>query len=232
MKAKEHLIVALDFSTLDEAKKMVEKLEDKISIYKVGLELFLTSKGEAVDYLHGLGKKVFLDLKFHDIPNTTKMASKFAIDTDVFMFNVHAGGGKVMMKEVASLARKNQLAIAVTILTSFEESQIQELFGTKDSIKDIARKWAKNTQESGMDGVVCSPWEAASIKELCGEDFKTITPGVRPAWAATNDQKRIMTPSKALQNGCDFLVVGRPITKAENPAEAAQKVLDEMEEVL
>lgn len=235
MKAKRRLIVALDFPTLDQAKVMVEQLGDAVEIYKVGLELFLNSKGQAVDYLRGLGKDIFLDLKFHDIPNTTTMASIFAAKENVLMFNVHAGGGRKMMESIAKEVKainKETLAIAVTILTSFSEEEIKDLFQTDKSIKELAMHWAKMTKESGMDGVVCSPWEASAIKELCGEEFKTITPGVRPQWAAANDQQRIMTPSKALQNGCDYLVVGRPITKAEDPREAAIKVLEEMEDVL
>jgi orotidine-5'-phosphate decarboxylase len=235
MKAKERLIVALDFPTLDKAKELVEKLEDSIKIYKVGLELFLNSKGEAVDYLKSMGKEIFLDLKFHDIPNTTTMASIFAAKQDLLMFNVHASGGKKMMESIAKevkVINKDTLAIAVTILTSFSEDEVKELFKTESSIKELAMHWAKLTKDSGMDGVVCSPWEAKAIKEICGEDFKTITPGVRPKWSVSNDQERIMTPSEALKNGCDYLVIGRPITKAENPKEAAEKVLCEMEEAL
>jgi len=235
MKAKDRLIVALDFPTLDKAREMVEKLGDSIKIYKVGLELFLNSKGEAVDYLKSMGKEIFLDLKFHDIPNTTTMASIFASKEKVLMFNVHASGGKKMMESIAREVKainKDTLAIAVTILTSFSEDEIKELFKTESSIKELAMHWAKLTKDSGMDGVVCSPWEAKAIKELCGKDFKTITPGVRPDWSASNDQERIMTPSEALKNGCDYLVVGRPITKAENPKLASEKILEEMEKQL
>lgn len=235
MKAKERLIVALDFPTLDKAKELVEKLGDSVQIYKVGLELFLNSKGEAVDYLKKQGKDIFLDLKFHDIPNTTTMASIFAAKQDLLMFNVHASGGAKMMKSISEEVKKiNQktLAIAVTVLTSFSEEEISNLFKTSLSIEELASHWAKLSKESEMDGVVCSPKEAAKIKEICGKDFKTITPGVRPKWAAANDQQRIMTPKMALEQGCDYLVIGRPITKADNPKEAAEKVLFEMEEAL
>ncbi len=233
--AMDRLIVALDFPTLEDAKKIVEELGDTVSTYKVGLEMFLNSKGEAVTYLKNLGKQIFLDLKFHDIPNTTTMASIFAAKEDVLMFNIHAGGGKTMMKSVADKVREvnpNTLAIAVTVLTSFTEEEVKEHFATDLSIKELAMHWAKASKESGMNGVVCSPWEAASIKEVCGEDFKTVCPGVRPQWAASNDQKRIMTPKKAIENGCDYLVVGRPITKAEDPRKAATLVLEEIEEGL
>ncbi len=235
MKAIDRLIAVLDFSTMEEAKKMVETLGDSVKLYKVGLELFLNSKGEAVDYLKNLGKEVFLDLKFHDIPNTTTMASLFAARQNVKMFNVHASGGKKMMERVAKEVKAlnpNTLTIAVTVLTSFSEEEIKELFKSEMAIKEMAMHWAKLTKESGMNGVVCSPWEAKAIKEVCGNDFVTVTPGIRPAWSAANDQTRIMTPAEALQNGCDYLVIGRPITGAENPKEAAERVLAEMETVL
>lgn len=235
MNAKDRLVAVLDYSTLDEAKKLVETLGDSVSFYKVGLELFLNSKGEAVDYLKSLGKEVFLDLKFHDIPNTTTMASLFAAKQKVKMFNVHCSGGKKMMSRVATevkVLNPETITLGVTVLTSFSEEDISELFKSELSLKELAMHWAKLAKESGLNGVVCSPWEAKAIKELCGTDFVTVTPGIRPAWSAANDQSRIMTPAQALQNGCDYLVIGRPITGAENPKEAAERVLAEMRTVL
>lgn len=233
MNAKDRLIIALDYSNMEDAKKIVGTLGDTASFYKVGLELFLNSKGEMVDYLTEKGKKVFLDLKFHDIPNTTTMASLFAAKRNVFMFNVHASGGKAMMASVAKGVKEinpEMLSIAVTILTSFSEEGVQETFKSQLGLKDLALNLAELTKEAGMDGVVCSPWEAKAIKEICGEGFKTVCPGVRPRWSAANDQERIMTPKDAILNGCDYLVVGRPITKNENPVEAAKMVLSEIEE--
>jgi len=233
MNAKDKLIIALDFPTMEKAVELVEKLGDEATFYKVGLELFLNSKGEMIEYLNSKNKKIFLDLKFHDIPNTTAMASVFAAKKDVFMFNVHATGGKKMMTKVVEEVRKtnnSSLLIAVTILTSFSEEEIQETFQTKANIQELAMNLANLTKESGMNGIVCSPWEANSIKKSLGEKFKTVCPGVRPLWAATNDQKRIMTPKKAILNGCDFLVVGRPITKNEDPIKAVQLILKEIEE--
>lgn len=231
----EKLIVALDFPTMNKAIELIEKIGNEPILYKVGLELFLNSKGKMVDYLTKKGKKVFLDLKFHDIPNTTAMASVFAAKENVFMYNVHATGGKTMMAKVCEEAReinKNCLLIAVTILTSLSQEEIKETFMTDVSIKELAINLAKIAKESGMNGIVCSPWEAKYIKENLGEDFKTICPGVRPKWSAKNDQTRIMTPKKAVMNDCDFLVVGRPITKAENPKEAVKLILREIEEGL
>lgn len=235
MNVKDKLIIALDYSNMEDAKNIVEILGDTVSFYKVGLELFLNSKGEMVDYLTEKGKKVFLDLKFHDIPNTTTMASLFAAKRNVFMFNIHATGGKQMMESVAKKVKEvnpEMLAIAVTILTSFSEEGVQETFKSTLNIKELALNLAKLTKEAGMDGVVCSPWEAKVIKESCGDNFKTICPGVRPRWSAANDQERIMTPKDAILNGCDYLVVGRPITKNENPVEAAKLVLAEIEDAM
>jgi len=231
--AKDRLIVALDYKTLDEVKDIVSEIGDAVSTYKVGLELFLNTYGEAVKYLHSIDKKVFLDLKFHDIPNTTMMASMFAAKQEVFMFNVHAGGGPTMMKKVADMLEdknSDSIAIAVTILTSFSEEEVSNHFKTDLNISELANHWAIETKDAGLHGVVCSPLEAKKIKELCGENFYTICPGVRPTWAATNDQKRIMTPKMAIENGADFLVVGRPITKSENPVHAAKLILEEIKE--
>lgn len=231
IKGIDRLIVALDFKTIDEVKDLVEKLGDTVSTYKVGLELFLNTSGEAVDYLLEMKKKVFLDLKFHDIPNTTAMAGRYAENRDVMIYNVHASGGYKMMKEV-DRARKeknsNSLVIAVTVLTSFSENEIQELFGTKLSIKELATKWAKLAKEAGLDGVVCSPLEAKKIKEKCGKDFVTVCPGVRPKWASKDDQERILTPEEAILNNCDYLVIGRPITKNPDPKEGARLILEEI----
>ncbi|WP_300358503.1 orotidine-5'-phosphate decarboxylase [Fusobacterium sp.] len=235
VQAKDRMIIALDFPTMTEAIKLVEKIGDGATFYKVGLELFLNSNGKMVEYLAGKGKKIFLDLKFHDIPNTTAMASVFASKENVFMYNVHATGGKKMMAKVVEEARKideKSLLIAVTILTSLSQEEVKETFMTDVSIKELAMNLARLAKEAGMNGVVCSPWEAKYIKEALGEEFKTVCPGVRPAWAATNDQTRIMTPKNAMMNGCDFLVVGRPITKHEDPALAAKLVVEEIEEGL
>lgn len=230
---RERIIVALDFSNLEEAKEMIDRLGDSIVFYKVGLELFLNTKGEILDYLNEKNKKIFLDLKFHDIPNTTAMASIFAAKKNIEIFNVHASGGKNMMEKVVTEAKKinkDILAIAVTILTSFSEDGVKETFKSTLTLKELALNLAKLAKEAGMDGVVCSPWEAKEIKEKLGKEFKIIAPGVRPKWSVANDQERIMTPKEAIENGCDYLVIGRPITKNENPKKAVEMILEEIKE--
>lgn len=232
---RDRIIIALDYSNMEDAKKTVESLGESATVYKVGLELFLNSKGEMVDYLVEKGKKVFLDLKFHDIPNTTTMASLFAAKEKCFMFNVHASGGKKMMSSVAEKVKAlnpEVLTIAVTILTSFSEEEIAETFNSKYTLEELAINLARLAKESNLDGIVSSPWEAKKIKELCGNDFITVCPGVRPSWSATDDQQRIMTPKEAVKNGCDYLVIGRPITKHENPSQAFEMILDEINEGL
>lgn len=239
MNNREKVIVALDYANEKDARALIDELEDSISYYKVGLELFLNSRGSILDYLKQKEKHIFLDLKFHDIPNTTAQACAWAATLGVDMFNVHASGGAEMMRtcmdkvqEVCAKANAPvPTLIGVTILTSFNEEGIAKV-GYKNNIADTALNLAKLAQSSGLNGVVCSPHEVSIIKEACGKDFLTVTPGIRPSWAAVGDQKRITTPSDAVRIGVDYMVVGRPITKAENPKEAAQKVIAEVDAVM
>ncbi len=234
---KDKLIVALDYKTEQDAMALVNRLDDAVTYYKVGLELFLNSRGSVVDLLKAKDKKVFLDLKFHDIPNTTAQAVAWAASLGVDMFNVHASGGEEMMR--ASVASAQEVCaklnvpqpclIGVTILTSFDEAGIAKV-GYKDNIAATALNLAKLCKTAGMSGVVCSPHEAALIKDACGKEFVTVCPGIRPAWAAVGDQKRITTPADAIRIGVDHMVVGRPITKADDPYEAAWKVIKEIEQ--
>ncbi|AEM21456.1 putative orotidine 5'-phosphate decarboxylase/orotate phosphoribosyltransferase [Brachyspira intermedia PWS/A] len=230
---KERLIIALDFNSMGEATKLIDELGDEAVFYKVGLELFLYTKGEIIEYLASKNKKVFLDLKFHDIPNTTAMASLFAAKQNVFMFNVHTSGGKKMMEKTVQEIKKlnkDNLIIGVTILTSLSENDVKNMFSSNLPLTDLAVNWAKLGKESGLDGVVCSPKEAAVIKRECGENFRTICPGVRPKWAGTDDQERVMTPKEAIENGCDYLVVGRPITRNEDRVKACKMIVEEISE--
>ncbi|HHZ16385.1 MAG TPA: orotidine-5'-phosphate decarboxylase [Peptococcaceae bacterium] len=236
-KPTDRLIVALDYAGWAEAEQLVQLLPE-VEYFKVGLELYLASRGEAVARLREMGKKVFLDLKFHDIPNTVARASAQAVEQGATIFNVHAGGGRRMMEQAAQTAREKTkesgsaapLVIAVTVLTSFDEAGLREV--GLEGIEKTVVNYARLAEECGLDGVVASPREISLIRAHCRPDFKIICPGVRPVWAAANDQKRITTPKEAVKLGADYLVVGRPITAAADPREAALKVLDEIEEAL
>ena len=231
----EKLIVALDYAYENEARELVSQLGDTVSYYKVGLELFLNTRGSIIDYLKHKDKKVFLDLKFHDIPNTVAQAAAWAASFGVDMFTLHASGGAEMMRtsveNVSDICSRMNIKmpqmVGVTILTSFDEAGIARV-GYKDSIGDTVLNLAKLCQESNMRGVVCSPHEVAQIKQVCGSNFLTVCPGIRPVWAAKGDQKRITTPSDAIKLGVDYMVVGRPITKAKDPQEAAFKIVEEI----
>ena len=227
---KERLIVALDFDTQEKAEQMIEKLGDSVIFYKVGLELFLNSAGSILKTLSSLNKKVFLDLKFHDIPNTVAAASRFAAkDKSISMFNVHSSGCSEMIKQAVKAKRPDQTLIAVTALTSLDDDDIKEYFHTSLKTSEFALNLAKETKKAGADGVVCSALEASIIKGSCGSDFITVCPGIRFAETSDmGDQKRVLTPNEAIQNGADYLVVGRPITEAKNPKEAAEMMLKEM----
>ena len=231
----EKLIVALDYAYENEARELVSQLGDTVSYYKVGLELFLNTRGSIIDYLKHKDKKVFLDLKFHDIPNTVAQAAAWAASFGVDMFTLHASGGAEMVRtsveNVSDICSRMNIKmpqmVGVTILTSFDEAGIARV-GYKDSIGDTVLNLAKLCQESNMRGVVCSPHEVAQIKQVCGSNFLTVCPGIRPVWAAKGDQKRITTPSDAIKIGVDYMVVGRPITKAKDPQEAAFKIVEEI----
>lgn len=230
---KERLIIALDFNSMNDATKLIDELGDNAVFYKVGLELFLYTKGEIIEYLASKNKKVFLDLKFHDIPNTTAMASLFTSKQNIFMFNVHTSGGKKMMEKTVEEIKKlnkNNLIIGVTILTSLSENDIKNMFSSNLNLKELAVNLAKLGKEAGLNGVVCSPNEANIIKKECGETFITVCPGVRPKWADKDDQERIMTPKEAVQNGCDYMVVGRPITKSKDRVKACKMIIEEISE--
>ena len=236
-KAKNKLIVALDYNNLKDVEKIVEELGNYVIIYKVGLEIFLNTKGEIIDYLHKRGKKIFLDLKFHDITNTVKSACEYAIKKNVFMFNIHCSNGSKTMKEVSELLKKynsNSLLIGVTVLTNLSERDIQEMFKSAVNLEEMVLNMATLARNNGMRGIVCSSNEVQLIKEKLGTDFITVCPGIRPQFATNgeDEQSRIMTPYNAVKNNADFLVVGRPITKSENPVKAAKSILQEITDAI
>lgn len=236
--ADDRLIVALDFHNIKDVIRLVDKLGDSVSFYKVGMELFYSAGRHVLPYLKAKDKKVFLDLKLHDIPNTAAEGLCSLMFKGVDILNVHASGGYTMMKtavdRVHALAEEKGMPcpklIAVTILTSINEEDWKGL-GMECTILEQVVRLAKLAKSAGMDGVVASPKEAAAIREACGEDFLIITPGVRPAGASADDQSRIATPAMALANGATHLVIGRPIRSAADPVAAAEMICKEMESV-
>jgi orotidine-5'-phosphate decarboxylase len=214
------VIVALDFPSADGALALVERLDPADCRLKVGKELFTRTGPAFIERLVAAGFDVFLDLKYHDIPNTVASACDAAADLGVWMLNVHAGGGRRMMEAaVERLARRTArpVLIGVTILTSLGESDIREV-GFAGTPQDNVRRLASLAEASGLDGVVCSPLEVRSLRTSCGPGFLLVTPGVRPKGAALDDQRRVMTPGEAVRAGASYLVVGRPITAAADPA--------------
>ncbi|WP_303060355.1 orotidine-5'-phosphate decarboxylase [Veillonella magna] len=236
--ADDRLIVALDVSTMEQMKNIVDTLGDAVSFYKVGMELFYAAGEDTVAYLRDCGKSVFLDLKLHDIPNTVAQGVKSLTRLGANLITIHGQGGAVMLKAAADAAREaaEELGVerpkllAITVLTSFDDTTWSGI-GGQLPIADQVRRLALLAKDAGVDGVVASPLEAKLIREACGDDFLIVTPGIRPAFAAANDQKRIATPSSALRDGASRLVIGRPITKADNPREAVRMILEEMEAV-
>ena len=224
------IIVALDYPDADSASELVMRLDPKLCRLKVGKELFTVAGPQLVEQLMRRGFEVFLDLKFHDIPNTTAQACKAAASMGVWMVNVHASGGSKMMEAAReALANFNQRPklIAVTVLTSMTQADLAET-GVMVTPAEQVLRLATLAQASGLDGVVCSAQEAALLRKQAGSAFCLVTPGIRPADAATDDQARIMTPRAALENGSSYLVIGRPITKAVDPLLALQQIANEI----
>ena len=221
------VVVALDFNKKNEALSFVDKISPTDCKLKVGKEMFTYYGPDFVKTLTGKGFDVFLDLKFHDIPNTVAKAVTAAADLGVWMVNVHASGGSQMMvkakQALAHYGKDSPLLIAVTVLTSMSENDLRGLGINKTPAEQVSFL-ANLTKESGLDGVVCSAMEAAQLKSTLGESFKLITPGIRPAGVAQNDQQRVMTPEQAIQAGVDYLVIGRPITQSTDP----QRVLEQI----
>ena len=221
------IIVALDAKSQYDALKIVEQLDPTLCRVKVGKELFTHEGPSVVKKLQEENFEVFLDLKFHDIPNTTAQAVCAAADLGVWMVNVHASGGRKMMETCVERLKagnyQTQL-IAVTVLTSMGREDLKDIGLDIEPVEQVKRL-AKLTKESGLDGVVCSAQEAKILRELIGQDFSLVTPGIRPEGSNADDQKRIVTPKQAMLDGSTHLVIGRPITKAENPTEMLKSIL-------
>ena len=232
--ARERLIVALDVDSMEEAERLMVLLKDEVGMFKIGLELF-TSVGPALfELVRKHGVKVFFDGKFHDIPNTVAGACRAAVRHNVDMFNIHALGGAKMMCQAAkataeaAVGKTRPALIAVTILTSMDEKTLAEDLKVNVPLKKMVPYLAGLARGSGLDGVVASAQEAPAIREAVGEDFLIVTPGIRPAFAKADDQARIVTPKDAIAGGADYIVVGRPILKAESPVDAARRVVEEV----
>lgn len=224
------IIVALDYAEAKPAIEFVTRLNPALCRLKVGKELFTSAGPVVVEQCMKAGFEVFLDLKFHDIPNTTAQACKAAASMGVWMVNVHAFGGRKMMeaaREAVASSKHQPKLIAVTVLTSMAQEDLHGI-GITASPAEMVQRLATLARDSGLDGVVCSAQEAALLRKLCGKDFCLVTPGIRPADAAADDQSRIMTPRAALQNGSSYLVIGRPITKAADPLLALQNISAEI----
>lgn len=225
------VIIACDFKDKEETLNFLNKFEDEKLYLKIGMELFYSEGPEIVRKIKKRGHKIFLDLKLHDIPNTVEKAMKSLANLDVDMTNVHASGTiKMMEAGLRGLTKEDgtrPLLIAVTQLTSTSQEVMEQDLLIKENIEDVVMHYAENSKKAGLDGVVCSPLEVQAVKRKCGKDFLTITPGIRFSTDSKDDQSRITTPAKAKELGSDYIVVGRSITKAENPQEAYRKCVED-----
>ena len=234
--AREQLIVAMDVPTLEQVRQTVDTLGDAVSFYKVGMESFYSLGQPVLDEMAARRKKVFLDLKLHDIPNTVGNGIKSLCRFAPVLTTIHAGGGPSMLKAAVEGAQEGAARwnvprpklLGITVLTSISEAE-WTMIGHTSAVRDSVLRLATLCREAGVDGVVASPQEAAAIRAACGSDFLIVTPGVRPAGGDKGDQSRVATPAQALQDGADFLVVGRPILAAADPRAAAVAILKEME---
>lgn len=221
------VIVALDYEKEEQALSLVDQLDPEQCRLKVGKEMFTTLGTNFVKQLHDRHFDVFLDLKFHDIPNTVARAVRSAADLGVWMVDLHASGGLRMMEEARNIlepyGKDAPLLIGVTVLTSMEDLDLLQI-GINASPMEQVIRLAHLTQRAGLDGVVCSPQEVEILRAHCGKDFKLVTPGIRPIGSDFGDQRRVMTPAAAIQAGSDYLVIGRPITQAENPASVLESI--------
>lgn len=232
MSWQEKLIIALDVSDSKRAIDIVDMLGDYANVFKIGFELFVSSGPNIVKEIQGKGKKVFLDLKFHDIPNTVTKAAIAAVRLGVYMFNVHTSGGLEMMKRcvdaVQEICIKENIQrpkiVGVTVLTSIDSATLKNELSVYYSLKTHVKNLALLSKKAGLDGVVASPHEIAMIKQYCGRDFLVVTPGIRPSWTPPDDQMRTATPKEALKNGADYIVMGRGILKQDDPIKALELI--------
>jgi len=230
MEPTERIFVAIDTTDTDHARALVDQVRGRVGGIKLGKEFFTANGPGDVATVVG-DARLFLDLKFHDIPNTVAGAVRAASALRPFLLNVHASGGAAMMRAAADAAAEagdaRPLMLGVTVLTSLDDEDLAAM-GVAGTATEQVVRLAKLAQASGMDGVVCSAREIEVLREACGDDFKLVVPGIRPSWASADDQKRIVTPREAVKRGTDYLVIGRPITAAADPAQAAKRIADEL----
>jgi len=228
---KDKIIVALDVNTLKEEERLLDILSPHVQVFKIGMELFYSCGLKAIELVKKYDRDIFLDLKFHDIPNTVYAASKAAVRFGVFMFNVHASGGIDMMQKAVEGAEEEseKLGISrpkilgVTVLTSMDNEALKKI-GINKSPEEQVLNLARLTKDAGLDGVVASPEEISVIRKAIGKDFLIVTPGVRPEGSDAGDQKRVATPKEAFQRGADYIVIGRPVTKAKDPVKVLESI--------
>jgi orotidine-5'-phosphate decarboxylase len=237
MARKDRIIVALDEQTLEETRGIIESLDGCIDFFKVGIGIYTMCGPEVIKLLGLTKKKVFLDLKFHDIPNSVSLAVKAALSRNVQILNLHISGGVEMMRAAVKATGREPrshevrfpLLLGVTLLTSLSETDLSVIFKDRTpNIIEAVLSMAVLAKEAGLDGVIASGHEIEPIKKLCGDDFLVVTPGIRPPWARRDEHKRALGPREAFERGADFIVIGRPIAHATNPREAALRILEEV----
>ena len=235
-KARDRIVFAMDVAHFEDAQRFVRLLRNRVGLFKVGKQLFTHAGPKVLDMIRQHGQRAFLDLKFHDIPNTVAKASQEATRLEVAMFNVHALGGLERMKaavqathdKAKELGTRKPLLLGVTVLTSLDDQSLRQV-GIEGSVEEAVSRLARLAVEAGMDGVVASPREIGLIRKACGQEFVVVTPGVRPATVAQDDQRRVLTPGDAIKAGADYLVIGRPIQHAPDPVEAVERIVEEIE---
>ena len=236
--ANERIILALDVNSLEETEKLVTELKDYVGYFKVGLQLFTACGFDSVKLIKDLGGKVFFDGKFHDIPNTVAKASANLIKNGVDFFDVHIKGGSKMLKTTAKLTKEtakrfdlNEPAIfGVTLLSSFGQRTLTEELSVNTNIEEYVEHLTQVAIDAGLDGIIAGAEETLKLKEKFGDDLLVMCPAIRPTWSIVNDQIRVVTPSYAVKQGVDFMIVGRPVTDANNPKDAIYLILDEIDE--
>ena len=239
-KIKEKIVLALDVDTVQQAKELITELKDYVGVFKVGLQFYTANGGEVFEFMKDIGAKFFFDVKLLDIPNTVKKASENIVRSGASFYNLHALGGAEMMRQsvegaqaaAAEIGAQMPVILAVTVLTSINDDVLNNQLKIPFNSLDYVATLAKLAKDSGMTGVVASVNEAKRIKEVCGNDFKVLCPGIRPAWSVKGDQKRPATPAYAIEQGADWLVIGRAVTAAENRLGAMKKIYDEIEKVM